>query len=65
MYSVVLMAAMTAGGQAPDCHGCHSYGNCYGGCYGNYGVEGLNCSGGNYNGYGSCWGSCNGCWGSA
>jgi uncharacterized protein (TIGR03000 family) len=66
MYSVVLLAAMTTGGQAPDFHhGCHSYGNCYGACTGNYGIEGLNCHGGigGYNCWGSCWGSCNGCWG--
>jgi uncharacterized protein (TIGR03000 family) len=65
MYSVVLMAALTAGGQAPDFHhnasscGCqesswgHShgcYGTCYGSCYGNYGLDA---------GYG-CYGSCAG-----
>ena len=66
MYSVVLLAAMTTGGQAADWrHGCHSYGNCYGACTGNYGIEGLNCHGGlgGYDCWGSCWGSCNGCWG--
>jgi uncharacterized protein (TIGR03000 family) len=65
MYSVVLMAALTAGGQAPDFHhnasrcGCQEsswghghgcYGTCYGSCYGNYGLDA---------GYG-CYGSCAG-----
>ena len=73
MYSVVLMAALTAGGQTPNCHGCHaSYGGCYGSCYGNYGLEGYGgcCNSGcgsSYTcggGYGSCWGSGYGsCWG--
>jgi uncharacterized protein (TIGR03000 family) len=52
MYSMVLMAALTTGSAAPDCH--HSYSACscawYGGCYG-----GCSCSG---------WGGCHGCWGS-
>ncbi len=80
MYSVVLMAALAAGGQTPNCHGCHaSYGGCYGACYGNYGLEGYgcNCCGNSYTcsgcygscwgaGYGSCWGSCYGsCWGNS
>ena len=65
MYSVVLMAALTAGGQTADHHGCFSCGSCYGGCNGNYGIDSWNCYGGGYgNSYGSCWGSCNGCWGS-
>lgn len=78
MYSVVLMAALTAGGQTPDGHGCHScQGSCYGGCYGNYGVEGLGtgCHGSYYGCFGSytCGGGCYGsgwgagygsCWGS-
>jgi uncharacterized protein (TIGR03000 family) len=62
MYSVILMAAMTTAGEAPDCwfkggcHGCYGgcYGSCNGGCYGCYG-----CSGG----WGSCWGGCYGCYG--
>ncbi len=67
MYSVVLLAALTASGQAPDCHrsganysccggcygSCHGgcYGTCYGSCYGNYGIDA---------GYGGCYGSCHG-----
>jgi uncharacterized protein (TIGR03000 family) len=57
MYSVVLMAALTTGGSAPDCHwkhGCHGSSSCYGchGCAGGWGGSGYwgcNC---NY----SCWG---------
>src|SRR5947209_1917827 len=54
MYSVVLMAALTTGGNVADCHhrggchgcsGCHGYAGCHGcnGCYGCYGCYG--CSG--------------------
>ncbi len=62
MYSVVLLAAMTAGGQTADHHGCFSSGNCYGSCYGNYGIDSWNCYGGRYGGgSGSCCGAYNGC----
>ena len=60
MYSVVLMAALATGGNAPAFHhhGCHGgcYG-CYGGCYGSWG--------GCYGSYGGCYGcyGCHGCWG--
>jgi uncharacterized protein (TIGR03000 family) len=59
MYSVVLLAALTTGGQAPQWHhrtGCYGacYGSCYAGCYG---------AGSYWSGYG-CWGSSRGCWGS-
>jgi uncharacterized protein (TIGR03000 family) len=68
MYSMVLMAALAAGGDAPDCWrsggctggGCHGYscgGGCYGGysygCYGNYSYGGYGCSGYSYGCYGS------------
>jgi uncharacterized protein (TIGR03000 family) len=64
MYSVVLMAALTTGGSAPDfCHHCAYAGyyssNCYG-CYGGsyYGAPyGNGCYG-----YGA-WGACGGSWG--
>jgi uncharacterized protein (TIGR03000 family) len=60
MYSVVLMAALSAGGSAPDCHGhCHSCGGGYGGCYGGYG----GCYGGCYGGYGGGYGGCYGGYG--
>jgi len=76
MYSVVLMAALAAGGQTPNCHGCHaSYGGCYGSCYGNYGLEGYgggcnSCCGNSYTCSGGCYGSCWGagygsCWGNS
>ncbi len=75
MYSVVLMAALTTGMDAPDfgrrgCHGCHGCSGCYscGGCWG-----GRGCCGGCYGCGGGCWGggsSCGGgygcgggCWG--
>jgi uncharacterized protein (TIGR03000 family) len=67
MYSIVLMAALSTGGTAPDFHcfrhcGCGGYGGwggygCYG-CYGGYGCYGCY---GCYGGWG-CYG-CNGCWG--
>ena len=64
MYSVVLMAALTTGGTAPDCgwlraccHASYSCAGCTGctgctGCYGGASV-GFHCSGG-------CWGKCYG-----
>ena len=59
MYSVVMLAAMTAGPETPDFFfkkhgGCHGYSSCYGcnGCNGCYGCTG----------YSSCYG-CNGCGG--
>ncbi|HEV3083243.1 MAG TPA: TIGR03000 domain-containing protein [Gemmataceae bacterium] len=64
MYSVVLMAALTAGTNTPatcfglfSCHGCH-------GCWGCHGCYGSGCHG-CYGGYGcyGCYG-CNGCRGS-
>jgi uncharacterized protein (TIGR03000 family) len=65
MYSVVMMMAMTAAPEAPNCgwmHGCcksygacYGCGGCYGGCYGGYYSTG--CFGGGY-AY-----SCGGCWG--
>ncbi len=53
MYSMVLMAALSTGGDLPACHrgGCCG---CYGGCYG--------CWGGCY-GCCGCWGGCWGCYG--
>jgi uncharacterized protein (TIGR03000 family) len=78
MYSVVLMAALTTGGSAPDCHwklGCHGCNSCYG-CYGCLGCAGCSCGSGywgcncNYScwgcyGYSSWgqWGGCTGCYG--
>jgi uncharacterized protein (TIGR03000 family) len=67
MYSVVLMAALTAGSATPDwrcgCHGgwgcCGCWGGCWGGCYGCWG----GCWGGCYGGWGGCWGGCYGGWG--
>jgi uncharacterized protein (TIGR03000 family) len=72
MYSVVLMAALTTGGSAPDgwCHHSHGYSGisstctgCYGGSYygAPYGPGWGGCSG-----YGSCggsWGCYGGSWG--
>lgn len=54
MYSMVLMAALTTGVAAPDCHRCGGCGGCYGGGYGCWG-----CYGGCY----GCFGGCGGCWG--
>jgi uncharacterized protein (TIGR03000 family) len=59
MYSLVMMAALSTGTNAPAhwfSHGCHGCWSCFGcsGCYGNC----FGC-------YGSCyggWGSCHGCW---
>jgi hypothetical protein len=61
MYSMVLMAALTTGSVAPECHR-------WGGCCGCYGGYGGGCYGGCYGGYGGCyggggWGGCYGCWG--
>jgi uncharacterized protein (TIGR03000 family) len=69
MYSVVLMAALTTGAAAPDCHGCHGCHGCWGGCHGCYGCWGgcHGCWGGCYGCwggcYGGCYGGCFGCWG--
>jgi uncharacterized protein (TIGR03000 family) len=62
MYSVVLMAALTAGGASADWHGYRGgwnsgYGGCYGG--GHYGYGGYGggwCGGGGYGGYGGGYG---------
>jgi uncharacterized protein (TIGR03000 family) len=68
MYSVVLMAALTTGGVAPDCHRCGGCCGCYGGGYG-YGSGCWGCYGGCYGCFGGCggcwggWGGCYGCWG--
>jgi uncharacterized protein (TIGR03000 family) len=68
MYSVVMLAALTAGEQAPSFHhkGYHwngGYGACYGGCYG-VGYHGWGGWGQPYGGYGwpgySGWGGCGG-----
>lgn len=64
MYSVVLMAALTAAPATPGCHwrshSCHGCYGCYGcsGCYGCYGCYGC---GGCYGCYGC--GGCYGCYG--
>jgi uncharacterized protein (TIGR03000 family) len=65
MYSVVLMAALTAGSAAPDCHRCGGCCGCYGGCWGGcYGGCWGGCYGGCWGGcYGGCYGGCGGCWG--
>lgn len=74
MYSVVLMAAMTAGSATPDCHRCggccgcyggygYGCGGCYGGCYGCFGGCYGGCWGGCGGCYGGCWGGCGGCYG--
>lgn len=73
MYSLVLMAAMAGGADAPSFFwwghggsghwggGC--YGGCWGGCYGGCGGwhAGYGCYGGCY---GGCFGGCGGCFGS-
>lgn len=77
MYSIVMVAAMTASPEVPDfffknkgCHGC--YGCCGGGCCGgySYGCCGGGCCGGcwgchGYTSVGSCYGcgGCHGCYG--
>jgi uncharacterized protein (TIGR03000 family) len=54
MYSIVLLTAMSAGGDAPAFHpGAGCLGGCYGGCYGGW----SGCSG---SGYGGCFGGCHG-----
>lgn len=75
MYSVVLMMALTGGGDVPalghgcsgGCYGCYGggYGSCSGG--GHHGCRGgghhrsKGCCGGSYGGcYGSCYGGCYG-----
>jgi uncharacterized protein (TIGR03000 family) len=75
MYSVVLMMAMTSGGDLPDLghrHGCcggGEYSSCCGGYYGGYssccgGYAGYSsCCGGNYGGYSSCCGGESSCCG--
>jgi uncharacterized protein (TIGR03000 family) len=73
MYSVVMLAAMTAGPEAPDFflkkHGCAGYSSCYG-CTGYASCYGC---GGGCRGWGhghGCWssgwshGCCGGCWSS-
>ncbi len=65
MYSLVLMAALTAGSATPDCHRCGCWGGGYGygccGCYGGWG----GCYGcwGCFGGCFGCFGGCYGCWG--
>lgn len=75
MYSLVLMAALTTGGEMPafghrGCGGCHGCCGCCGGCYGCHGCYGGGCYGchgchGCYGGgcCGGCWGCYGGCWG--
>ena len=78
MYSVVLMAAMTTGGEVPDfgrrrgggCSGGYSCCGCYGGGYAGYRGYGCygggyGCYGGGYGGYGGygCHGGGYGCYG--
>ncbi len=69
MYSLILMAAMTAPADTPawghfnrgcDCCG---YNNSCSGCYGGYAYGCGGCYGGPAYGYSGCWGSCRGCWG--
>jgi uncharacterized protein (TIGR03000 family) len=62
MYSVVLLAALTTGGETPawhhrgGCYGCYGacYGSCYAGCYGGTYWSGHGCWGLPYGCYGSC-----------
>jgi uncharacterized protein (TIGR03000 family) len=78
MYSVLMMAALSTGGDAANCHWfhrgdcCGCYGGCYGSCYGCYGWYNGACTGSCYGCYGchgftyncgGCWGGCSGCWG--
>lgn len=76
MYSLVLMAALTSGANAPDtwwlnrrscyggCYGSSCAGSCYGSCYGGS-CYGSSCHGYVYSGcHGSCYGSSS-CYGSA
>jgi uncharacterized protein (TIGR03000 family) len=68
MYSVVLMAALTAGTSTPSwgwgCHGCHGG---FGGCHGCHGFLSSwhGCHGGCHGGYGCSGSSCHGCYGSS
>ncbi|CAN5258598.1 hypothetical protein BH10PLA2_BH10PLA2_11550 [soil metagenome] len=74
MYSVVLMAALTAGSAAPETWfkshgfgGSGCCGGCYGGCYGSgcCGGYGSGCCGGCYGNRSGNWGTgcCGGCYG--
>jgi uncharacterized protein (TIGR03000 family) len=72
MYSVIVMAALSAGASTPDCcftKCCYSCAGCYGcwGCGGCYGCVGCyGCHGGPYWGCGGCYGcygACYGCYG--
>jgi uncharacterized protein (TIGR03000 family) len=56
MYSIVLMAALTAGNVTPDWHHRGGCCGCWGGCYGG-------CCGGCFGGCYGCWGGCYGCFG--
>jgi uncharacterized protein (TIGR03000 family) len=67
MYSVVLMMAMTTGGELPDCHrggggSCGCYGGGGGGCYGGgcYGGGGGHLFGGRHGGGSGYGGGCYG-----
>jgi uncharacterized protein (TIGR03000 family) len=72
MYSIVLMVALSSGGELPGCHltyGCYG-GGCYGvsaACYGCYGGPGWVSRTGGYGScygcYGGCYGCHGGCWG--
>jgi uncharacterized protein (TIGR03000 family) len=62
MYSVVLMMAMTTGGDVAD---CHRHGGCSGGCSGYVAESACGCSGGRHRLFGgrrhhSCSGGCEG-----
>lgn len=70
MYSLVLMAALTTGGETPmwghhgrGCCGCCGGYSCCGGCYGGWGYSCCGCCGGCWGCCGGCWGCCGGCWG--
>jgi uncharacterized protein (TIGR03000 family) len=64
MYSMVLMAALTAGNATPYCHGCCGcWGGGWGGCYGCWGGCYGGCWGGCYGGCYGCFGGCMGCYG--
>ncbi len=65
MYSVVLMAALTTGGNTADFGRSRCYG-CYSACYGCHNAcNGCACAGrnGGYGSYGSYYGGCFGCFG--
>jgi uncharacterized protein (TIGR03000 family) len=61
MYSVVLAAMLTTGGQTPNwCHGCHGCSGFFAGCHGCHGCQGgWGCHG--CGGCHGCWGACHGC----